>query len=71
MVKDLVCGMEISPETAKVNMEYKGNTCYFCSQHCKEEFEKSPEKYLKKKNLIARFIDWLGKGNDGRPRSCH
>lgn len=47
MVKDLVCGMEVAPEKAKAKTEYKGEIYYFCAEHCKKEFEKAPEKYLK------------------------
>jgi len=46
MAKDLVCGMEVDPKTAKAKTEYRGKTYYFCALHCKEEFEKEPEKYL-------------------------
>lgn len=71
MSKDVVCGMEINSEIVKTTAEYKGITYYFCSQHCKEEFEKKPDKYLKKKNFISRFINWLGEGNEGKKLSCH
>lgn len=71
MKKDLVCGMEIKQETAKATTNYKNQEYYFCSQVCKTEFEKKPDKYLKKKNFISRFIDWLGEGNEGKKLSCH
>ena len=45
-VKDLVCGMDIEPETAAGTSEYKGTTYYFCSPGCKRSFDKDPEKYL-------------------------
>jgi YHS domain-containing protein len=48
MVQDLVCKMIIEKEEAKATLEYKGETYYFCSQECKEEFLKNPEKYLVK-----------------------
>ena len=47
-VKDLVCGMDITPETAAGTSEYKGTTYYFCSLGCKKSFDKEPEKYLDK-----------------------
>jgi Cu+-exporting ATPase len=47
-VKDLVCGMDIIPETAAGISEYKGTTYYFCSLGCKKSFDKEPEKYLDK-----------------------
>ncbi len=50
MPLDPVCGMEVEKEEAAGSSTYKGETYYFCSPHCKEEFDKNPEKYLKKKN---------------------
>lgn len=71
MAKDLVCGMEINPETAKSKIDYKGQVYYFCAEQCKTEFERNPQKYLKKGNFIKRFIAWLGEGNEGKSLSCH
>jgi P-type Cu+ transporter len=45
MVKDVVCGMEIEPESAVATEEYKGQTYYFCSSACQEKFKADPEKY--------------------------
>ena len=47
MAKDLVCGMEVDPETAPAKSEYKGKTFYFCAPGCKVAFDRDPEKYLK------------------------
>lgn len=71
MIKDFVCGMGLKQEAAKEKIEHEGMTYYFCSTSCKTQFEKNPDKYLKKKGFIARFIDWLGKGNEGKKLSCH
>jgi len=49
MPLDPVCGMEVEKEEAAGSSTYKGETYYFCSLHCKEEFDKNPEKYLTKK----------------------
>lgn len=48
MVTDLVCGMQFEKEEAAAQQEYKGTTYYFCSQSCKEAFNKEPEKYAGK-----------------------
>jgi Cu2+-exporting ATPase len=48
-VKDPVCGMEIEPATAYGKTEYAGETFYFCSKRCSEEFSKNPKKYVSKK----------------------
>jgi len=48
-VKDPVCGMEVEVKKAEFKSEYNGNTYYFCSSYCKEEFEREPTKYFKRK----------------------
>ena len=48
-VKDLVCGMDIDPKSpGTLKTQYKGETYYFCSEHCKKSFEASPGEYVKK-----------------------
>jgi YHS domain-containing protein len=42
--KDLVCGMDV--EVGEICSEYGGKTYCFCCEACKEEFEKTPEKYI-------------------------
>jgi YHS domain-containing protein len=46
MFKDPVCGMEVTYESAQARSEYEGQTYYFCSLSCKEEFDQNPEKYI-------------------------
>jgi YHS domain-containing protein len=46
--KDPVCGMSVKKEGAKFTFDYKGTTYYFCSEGCKTEFSKNPDKYLSK-----------------------
>jgi YHS domain-containing protein len=45
MVKDPVCGMNVDEKTGTLRSEYKGKTYYFCSQSCKEVFEKNPLRF--------------------------
>lgn len=45
MVKDPVCGMNIDEAKAVARSEHGGKTYYFCSAHCKAEFDKNPAKY--------------------------
>lgn len=45
MAKDPVCSMEVNPEAAAGQSEYKGETYYFCSAGCKQAFDQEPEKY--------------------------
>jgi P-type Cu+ transporter len=45
--KDPVCGMDVSPESAKYKLAHGGKTYYFCSAHCLENFRAHPEQYAK------------------------
>jgi Cu+-exporting ATPase len=47
METDVVCGMQVDPESATETSEYKGRTYYFCSRECKEKFDANPEQYAK------------------------
>ncbi|MBD3234990.1 MAG: YHS domain-containing protein [candidate division Zixibacteria bacterium] len=42
---DIVCGMDVEITEETPRMEYEGETYYFCSEYCKEQFEEDPEKY--------------------------
>ncbi len=46
LVKDVVCGMDIDPETAAGKSEHEGTTYYFCAVGCKQDFDADPGKYL-------------------------
>lgn len=45
---DPVCGMQVSGDNVAATVEYEGKTIGFCSEMCKERFEKSPESFLEK-----------------------
>ncbi|MBZ5626384.1 MAG: YHS domain-containing protein, partial [Acidobacteriia bacterium] len=50
-VKDPTCGMTVDPKQAqaKGRVSHVGQqTFYFCSDHCKKEFDQNPDKYLAK-----------------------
>ena len=53
-LKDLVCGMEVTYESAQARSEYVGQTYYFCSLECKEQFDQNPEKYITQENEVHR-----------------
>ena len=40
--KDPVCGMEIDPISAFAKREHMGQTFYFCSQSCVDQFDRDP-----------------------------
>jgi len=43
--KDPVCGMQA---TDAITYAYKSQAYFFCSDHCREQFEKEPERYIPK-----------------------
>lgn len=47
VVKDPVCGMEVSDAKKALTEEYKGKIYYFCSEYCKKAFKKDPASYSK------------------------
>ena len=44
-VKDPVCGMEISPESAVAHEEHDDITFYFCSDGCHQAFLNDPHRF--------------------------
>ena len=45
-VHDPVCGMDIEPQSAFAKREHMGQTFYFCSQSCVDQFDKDPHCYV-------------------------
>ena len=54
MIEDPVCGMQINIDTAPAKTELDGEIYYFCSEACKEAFERNPNKYLYPENEDGR-----------------
>jgi YHS domain-containing protein len=45
MAKDSVCGMQVDERQAAGQSDYQGETYYFCSARCKQQFDQNPERY--------------------------
>jgi P-type Cu+ transporter len=45
-VVDPVCGMTIDPADAVGHVEHRGQTYYFCTQSCLEQFKADPQRFL-------------------------
>ncbi len=50
MTIDPVCGMKVDERKAEAVSEYEGEEYYFCSEECKEEFDREPALYAEKKS---------------------
>ncbi|GMQ82629.1 MAG: hypothetical protein BMS9Abin05_2084 [Rhodothermia bacterium] len=46
MVKDPVCDMMVNSKNPPATSDFGGETYYFCSSGCKEDFDKDPAMYL-------------------------
>ena len=66
-VRDPVCGMQITPQTAEATAEYEGHTYYFCSVHCLEKFRSHPEAFPEKSRDAK---EQAGRGEDTREYIC-
>ena len=53
MHRDPVCNMEVDQQTAAGTSLYQGENYYFCSQDCKQKFDRNPEQYAKQKGQSA------------------
>jgi YHS domain-containing protein len=43
---DPVCGMEVDDEQTLDKSKFSGQTYFFCSSECREEFDAAPEDYV-------------------------
>ncbi len=50
---DPVCGMGVSPDTAKGKSDFGGRTYFFCSLKCKGKFDQNPNQYLDPPTRVA------------------
>ena len=65
-ITDPVCKMTIEEEDAAATSSYKGKMYHFCSTHCKQSFDNSPEAYLvaaaddrKKEQAVGKTkVEW-------------
>ena len=51
--RDPVCNMQVDAQSAAGQSQYQGQTYYFCSQDCKQKFDRNPAQYAKQKGQGA------------------
>ena len=52
--RDPVCNMQVDEQSAAGRSQYQGQDYYFCSQDCKQKFDRNPEQYAEQKGQTAR-----------------
>lgn len=60
MIRDIVCGMDLTSTYGCEVSEFKGITYYFCNGDCRKKFDTNPIKYLNNL-LIENESGALGK----------
>lgn len=55
---DPVCGMSLSRRTAPEELQLRGRTYYFCSEHCLKAFEDHPDRYIPRDHQPHRHRIW-------------
>ena len=46
MATDPVCRMQVDERQAAGTSEHEGETYYFCSARCKQQFDQDPTRYV-------------------------
>jgi len=44
--RDPVCKMQVNPQQAGASLVHMGQTFFFCTTSCAQEFEKNPHRYM-------------------------
>ena len=75
ILDDPVCGMQVLPEKDEWITNYKGLTYYFCAESCRDAFQKTPEKFIrrppkKRKGIWARYLERLNRTTGGKSQKC-
>jgi len=77
MAKDPICGMDVSEKGARFIVHFEHETCYFCSEKCKETYEEriGLKEAESEKGAVGRFLEKIAKGTEksygGKPPKCH
>lgn len=75
MAKDPICGMEVDEKNAEAMLHLHHETFYFCSEQCKEAFEKEIRLLKSDEKMWNRFLKWLARGGGKafgwKPPKCH
>lgn len=67
--KDPVCGKKVWKQKS-YSYKYKGKIYYFDCQACRSTFKDDPERFFKR-SFGKKMLNWLSKGSDKVPKSCH
>ena len=55
MMKDVVCGMDVSENRDSVPLKHGGQEYAFCSPACRDKFQKNPQAYVQQTRQPESF----------------
>ena len=64
-MKDVVCKMDVNPETARAKAEYHGETYYFCGPSCLKKFQAELGKYTTDTSVVSPVASAVKPGVTG------
>lgn len=62
MTKDPVCGMDVNEYETKHSTTWEGQKYHFCSDQCKQEFEREPRQYAGRQSMGQMGQQGMGQG---------
>jgi YHS domain-containing protein len=79
VARDPVCGMNVRDDNRNNNLrsEHRGQNYYFCSDRCRQEFDRNPDNFTRDNNdqnrndnrsNLRNNRDNRDRRNDNRPR---
>lgn len=68
MSKDPVCGRNVQDIDGSIRSVHGGQTYHFCSEKCKQEFERDPASYVPRDNRADDLTQDIVDRDPGRPR---
>ncbi|WP_249221411.1 YHS domain-containing protein [Cupriavidus sp. KK10] len=68
LVRDPVCGMEISPQEAAASTEVDQKRYWFCSPHCEQALLANPAKYILPLLNFKWVVSWRVSGKEQHER---
>ncbi|MEX0974530.1 MAG: YHS domain-containing protein [Bacillota bacterium] len=70
MARDPVCGMNVQEEkNNKISSEFKGQNYYFCSDKCRQEFDRNPSNFARDKENQSQNTGEKPNENESRNRN--
>ncbi len=58
---DPVCGLEVDPEKLTFKTSVRGHTYHFCTEKCRDDFNRNPLEFIDVLHLMTNSKKWWRK----------